>query len=403
MNVTTAARQQIAVRVTARSPLAFAERKPGAQFRESQPYVPGAAIFGALGRYVAEEGRFDEALLRRLRCHNAYPSQEGDQWVRPLPLTALQPKGKPDAPVIDALVERVCWEQQQPTALIYLPTDDDGRPYEMPGWRFYTLAAGAPVERRVSQRVLTRVAINRRRGTAEDQRLYSPLVLTEATYNRKAGKAEQSRFLGSITVDTADAMALIELLPYLRYLGGRQSTGLGAVLVEPVDSSGAEPSLVERVEKLTGRFQQQAALYQSLGGRPWSTPIAPRSIFTVNLLSDTILLEEGWLPTQVLSETMLKELTGIEASLLRSFTRTLTVGGWATLWQQPKATSLAVGMGSLYVFQTTEALTEAQCLRLEQIELDGIGERRQEGFGQVRICDAFHLVEQPGSTKEGHQ
>lgn len=403
MNVTTAARQQITVRVTARSPLAFAERKPGAQFRDSQPYVPGAAIFGALGRYLAEEGRFDEAFLRRLRCHNAYPAREGDQWVRPVPLTALQPKGKPDAQVIDALVERVCWEQQQPAALIYLPTDDDGRPYEMPGWRFYALDGGAPVERRVSQRVLTRVAINRQRGTAEDQRLYSPLVLTESTYNRKADKIEQSRFLGSITVNPVDAATLTKLLPQLRYLGGRQSTGLGAVTVEPVHVPGAEPSLVERIEQLTTRFQQQAALYQRLGGKPWNTAIAPRSIFTVNLLSDTILLEQGWLPTQVLSEAMLKELTGIEASLLRSFTRTLTVGGWATLWQQPKATNLAVGMGSLYVFQTTEALTEAQCLRLEQVELDGIGERQQEGFGQVRICDAFHLIEQPGSTKEGHQ
>ncbi|NTV65440.1 MAG: CRISPR-associated RAMP protein Csx10 [Oscillochloris sp.] len=382
-------RQQLIVQITARSPLAFAERKPGAQFRESLPYVPGAAIFGALGQYLAEEGRFDEAFLRRIRCHNAYPAQYGDAWVRPLPLTALQPKGKSDGPLIDALVERVCWERQQPPALIYLPTDDDGRPWELPDWRFYTLLAGVPQKRRISQRVLTRVAINRQRGTAEDQRLYSPLVLTET-----------SSFLGSIAFDPADMALVAELVPHIRYLGGRQSTGLGKVEVKPYarQDKATEPPISERIEQLTSRFQQQAARYHEWGGGEWTIPA--RSLFTINLLSDAILLEHGWLPTQEFSADMLEELTGIKATLRRSFTRTLTIGGWAALWQQPKATSLAVGMGSLYLFEAAQPLSAAECTRLEDLQLSGIGTRRQEGFGQVRVCDAFHLLEPSGGKGE---
>ncbi|NTV65798.1 MAG: CRISPR-associated RAMP protein Csx10 [Oscillochloris sp.] len=380
MSETTTQLGQIALQITARSPLAFAERKPGAQFRESLPYVPGAAIFGALGQYLAEDRRFDEAFLRRIRCHNAYPAQKGDAWVRPLPLTALQPKGKSDAPLIDALVERVCWERQQPPALVYLPTDDDGRPWELPDWRYYTLSAGVPQKRRISQRVLTRVAINRQRGTAEDQRLYSPLVLTEA-----------SSFLGSISFDPADTTMVDELIPHIRYLGGRQSTGLGKVEVQRVDRAPlAEPSLQERIEQLTSRFQQQVARYQEWGGAAWAIPA--RSMFTINLLSDAILLEQGWLPTQELSVDMLEELTGIKATLRRSFTRTLTIGGWAALWQQPKATSLGVGMGSLYLFEAGQPLSAAECSKLEDLQLTGIGARCQEGFGQVRVCDTFHLL-----------
>ena len=402
MSELTLSLQQIAVQIIARSPLAFAERKPGAQFRESLPYVPGATVFGALGKYLADDLRFDETFMRRIRCHNAYPARDGDAWVRPLPLTALQAKGKTQGPVIDALVERICWERQMPPALVYLPTDDDGRPWELPSdCRFYTLKKGILKKREVSQRVLTRVAINRQRSTAEDQRLYSPIVLTEATYNSKTKQAVPSCFLGSISLDTADMSVIRDLLPHIRYLGGRQSTGLGAVEVEPyLDAHAAtEAPVLERVEQMTNRFQQQSTLYQEWGGNAWAIPT--RSIFTINLLSDTILLEQGWLPTQELSAGMLEELTGIKATLRRAFTRTLTIGGWATLWQQPKETNLAVGMGSLYVFEAAQPLTEADGIQLENLQLSGIGMRRQEGFGQVRICDAFHLQEPSGGKEEG--
>lgn len=400
MSVVTATRQPIALQITARSPLAFAERKPGEQFRKSLPYVPGATLFGALGHYLAEVGRFDGALLRRIRCHNAYPAQPGDGWVRPLPLTALAPKNDDQALPIDSLVARVCWEQQQPSALISLPTDDAGRAWELPSWRFYTLSGDAPVKRSIDQRVLTRVAINRQRGTAEDQRLYSPLVLNEASYDPATNTVTPSQFLGSITVEPADAALLTSLLPEITHIGGRQSTGLGAVTVErDTGSAPPEPPLLDRVSMLTERFQRQAARYQRWGGTEW--PIAPRSLFTVNLLSDAILFEQGWLPTQQLSADLLEELTGIRAKLVRAFSRPHTTSGWARLWQQPKPSVLAVGMGSLYLFQAEQPLTEAEAARLEQLQLDGVGERRQEGYGQVRICDTFHLLPEANETKEG--
>lgn len=391
MTTTTNHRQTLQLRITARSPLAFAERKPGAQFRDSLPYIPGATLFGALGRNLAEHGQYDVDLMRSVRCHNAYPMEPGDRWVRPLPLTALQTKGKDKAPIADGLVERICWERQQPAAAIYLPSDDTGRPWEFPSLRFYTLQDKCIHKRQVSQRVLTRVAINRQRGTAEDQRLYSPLVLTEATFDPKTREVNGSLFSGSVSTNQAEIVRVTQLLPAIRFVGGRQSTGLGAVSVEADEGTERtdEPNLCDRITRVTKRFQEEAALYHALGGSIWQ--IADRSIFTVNLLSDAILFEHGWIPTQIFSATELHALTGIRATLLRSFTRTLSVGGWATIWQQHKAANLAVGMGSLYVFQADQTLTENNCQKLEQLQLDGIGERCQEGFGQVRICDDFHL------------
>ncbi|NCC36801.1 MAG: glycosyltransferase [Chloroflexia bacterium] len=114
-----------------------------------------------------------------------------------------------------------------------------------------------------------------------------------------------------------------------------------------------------------------------------------------HLLADAILLDQGWLPTQQLSVAMLREATGIEAelALVRAFTVTKSIAGWHATWQQPKPVNLAVGMGSVFVFQAAAPLSEADCAKLAELQQQGIGERRQEGYGQIRICDEFHSRE----------
>ncbi|WP_129678070.1 CRISPR-associated RAMP protein Csx10 [Candidatus Chloroploca sp. Khr17] len=382
--------------IEAVTPLAFTERRPNDQFRASLPYIPGGAIFGALGTALAAKGAFDPTLFRALRCHNAYPSAVADTWVRPMPLTALQPKGEKDATISDSLVARICWERQQPPALIYAPSDAQGRPWVAAGGGFYTLTGDTLAVRKVTQRVLTRVAINRRRRTAEDSRLYSPLVLNEVQSVQDTNGQRMfvpTRFVGTVLVP-ADAPALHETLPQLDVLGARTSTGLGGVTLTagPLQADDGA-AVAARIDRLTQRFREQAMIYKKLGGKKWM--VGERNIFTVNLLADAILLDQGWLPTQQLSVAMLREATGIEAdlALVRAFTVTKSIAGWHTTWQQPKPANLAVGMGSVFVFLAAAPLSEADCAKLAELQQQGIGERRQEGYGQIRICDEFHSRE----------
>lgn len=399
----------VPITVVARSPLAFPERKVGVQFRKSLPYVPGATIYGALGALLGrtlDQAAFDR-LFRQIRCHNAYPAYTGDPWVRPLPMTAIQPKGVDDLSPSDSLVAKVCWERQRPAALIYQPTDADGRPWESAGQQFYTLSVPEATpelggwlqkaqfqRRKVDQRVLTRVAINRRRGTAEDTRLYSPLVISEVMQGRDKELTE-TRFLGSIVVPEGDEH-LLAALGDITHIGGRQTTGIGAVWVEQRAPAADLLSLKERVALMSERFGQQIELYQALGGR-WRADTGeecepPKTFFTIDLLSDAILLEEGWLPTNELSQALLRGLTGIDATLLRSFANTATVGGWNVSWQRPKPSAIATTMGSVFVFGVAGELADDDYAALAHLETAGIGERRAEGYGQVRICDEFHLL-----------
>lgn len=373
------------ITVQALSPLTFPIRKTGSQFRSSQPFVPGATLYGALGEYLARKGEFDSKLFQLIRCHNAYPSKESDQWVRPRPITALQPKNKPEE-LKDSLIERVCWELQEPNALIYAPSDTGGRPWEPAGAAFYALPLGKqPETREVQQHIVTRVSINQRLGTAESGLLYSFFAINEAD---KEGVP--TRFQGSLVCpDRESAQQISQALSQISYIGGRQHSGIGHVEIEVQQDQQPEHigDLRARIEQFNRAIGQQAHIYQRLGGRALDLR---RPFFTVNLLSHAILLEEGWQPTSELSADALRELSGVDAKLIRSFGSTEIVGGWNQLWKRAKPTQLAVRMGSVFVFQAERALEDRDYQALARLELSGIGERRPEGYGQIRICDEFH-------------
>jgi len=64
--------------------------------------------------------------------------------------------------------------------------------------------------------------------------------------------------------------------------------------------------------------------------------------------------------------------------------------GWSTAWGLPKPTALAARMGSVYAFRW-EGTVDELLPELERIEQEGVGERRDEGFGECLVCHPFHL------------
>jgi CRISPR-associated protein Csx10 len=75
--------------------------------------------------------------------------------------------------------------------------------------------------------------------------------------------------------------------------------------------------------------------------------------------------------------------------LVRAYSGYDLRGGWNVAWGLPKDVDVVVPMGSVFVFWTRhpEHWDEA----LLDLERRGVGERTVEGFGQVRVCDAFHI------------
>jgi CRISPR-associated protein Csx10 len=70
-------------------------------------------------------------------------------------------------------------------------------------------------------------------------------------------------------------------------------------------------------------------------------------------------------------------------------TRAEFAGGWADTWGMMKPTALAAKMGSAYVFEW-DGNEEELVPQLERLETEGVGLRRDEGFGECLVCHPFH-------------
>jgi len=115
--------------------------------------------------------------------------------------------------------------------------------------------------------------------------------------------------------------------------------------------------------------------------------------FTIDLYSDAILLDGYRRPTRILRlEDLNKELKkyGCYLNYVRCYTSHGFTSGWSTAWNLPKKVYLVTKKGSVFLFGV-DSCTDDLINALEKIENNGVGEKREEGFGQVRVCDEFHL------------
>ena len=422
----------IKVTIKAEGPLLFSERKPGGIFQQSLPYVPGSVLRGALAAlelggqkhelpHEGEDCQFCQLFLNDGAAvfTNAYPVRDSTDEVQVLPATAVSCKnnsgflppmsvsGKKDKDsphgVFDTLIERFCWEMLQPSAFVYSPNCPvcRGRVEAYKGFyvRHNHGDYGAHYHKRdVDQRLLTRVAINRRRMVAEDGLLYSPFVISQTIEldkrerDKKAGENEepthtQTRFVGHVWGLPQD---YTDKLKTIATLGGSSSRGLGHVTIEAeiVPENGQHwQTIRERVEVLDAEIGEVWKLFRKSGGRD----IAKEGIyFTIGLWADAVLHTRDGLPTMVFDAEMLKDATGIAATLVRSYASYGYSGGWQSAWGLPKPAEVLARCGSVYVFRAEE-LTEADYRALAALEIAGIGARTTEGYGQVRVSDAFHL------------
>lgn len=375
--------------VEALGPLVFPSRKPATQFSQSLGYIPAIALWGALGERMQSTpiGRFSHAL----------PARSTDSWVRVLPATSVSCKQQPGfltnpGPsahgAFDTLFDRICWEVLRPAAFTYDPhcLACSGRTDTFAG--FYAPGAQSDTsyqKREVAQRLLTRVAIDRQRGTAAEGQLYSPLAIAEVMAPGDDA-LEPTRFSGSAwDLTDAERAALVRI----DSLGGRRSSGLGRVRVTLQNLQSAQ-DLPERLDNFNATFQGRWALMAA--AHPTLTPDwSPKdwTLFSIGLQTEAVFLESGCQPSLVLSPAQILEEIGLPVTTVRAWASSRITGGWNMRWNRHRPTTMTVSAGTVYVFRTQAARHDV--LRaLQQMEEQGIGEQRAEGCGVVYMCDPWH-------------
>jgi CRISPR-associated protein Csx10 len=401
----------IQLTIKALSPLAIGRQKPGGSISEAQDYIPGSVIRGAVAGHMLRQsnaapeqpgGDFQALFVDEGAAifSNAYPTAKNDQGyilpVQVLPATAVSSKAAPgftsdkadNGGVFDTILDRFCAES---FGHLYDPScpKDPGRVEPYGG--FYSREGQQYRSHSVETRLLTRVGINRRRSTAQEQVLYSIEAISEKKRVQKEWKP--SLFSSSIYLEDAELAELLKQYLNSKHLrlGGSASRGLGKVEIQ-AEVKDYQANTGSRIDAFNIALRKRWQKWDSIFGNPQKPIPEGHQFFTLDLQSDAILTEQ-WRRTTVISPAMLCEMTGIvdaDLQIHATYSSYDYRSGWNAAWVLMKDVELVTSRGAVYLFSTPKLETWKPTLEL--LEHRGVGDRTQEGFGQVQVCSDFHQV-----------
>lgn len=412
--------KRIDLEIKAVSPLAIGKQKPSGSVSEVDDYISGTVIRGAIAAQILQQsgqssedlsqngGDFQRLFLgdRPAIFQNAYLAslnlKDSDKVhtlreIQVIPATALSSKNRSgfrtsdpkSNGVFDTLIDRFCADAYGHLYDPNCPIDGD-RVDAFTG--FYGKINNKYYKPSVNKRLLTRVGINRRRAVSEEQILYSIEVLNESQeYLQKLSIYRSAIFVEDDL--SATLRNFIQAHENNFRFGGSASRGLGKTAIsvnEPID---IKSNLRQRVKYFNDKLQKRWNEWKVFGNLELNL-IKDRKYFTIDLQSDAILSEK-WLRTTVISSEMLKEFAGIRDPSLQlhvAYSSYDYRSGWNAAWGLMKDVELVTNKGGIYLFSVNSDRLDEWITALEQLEINGVGDRTSEGFGQVQICNDFHLV-----------
>lgn len=393
------------IELTPKEPIFTGDAKPKGDYLGTRSYIPGSALRGALAEWLKAQGDAQKILsiVRQIRFGNFFPTASESVYALPFPMTALECKlkgGFRGVPlrerkeaghgVRDSLLIAVAYSELERsgahllvpmllrcTAQVAAGERCGGRMERVGG--FYANLPEGWKKVSVPQGVQTKVALSRYRRAAQEQMLYRVVAL------RPTGS-----FVGRIWTDDPTIIDILQKAVEQIGVGALTTRGFGAGRLKEV--SPLLPPLQGRLQQFNERLREVWRDLADLARQVDASVSAEPSgtYFSVDLLAPAALRDPRGLPT--LKLWLPRDSQWLEPVWWA--TQPAFVGGFSTAWGLHKPTALGAAMGSVYVFRSE--IPEAELLTwLETIEAQGVGERTDEGLGEVLICHPFHKEVMP--------
>lgn len=215
--------------------------------------------------------------------------------------------------------------------------------------------------------------IDRTTGTVADGVFYAPQVL------REAGKPGHPQYLAGRVVLTPDQYAALAGLIRERtvFAGGDRVRGLGELALELAGLPPGEVDAAQWSAAWTERYRKV------VGAAP------PRgTYFSIRLASAAVLVDHFLRPTADLE----LNIPGVE--LVGRSVQRAVIRGWQAAWGLPKTDDPALERGSVFLYRFNGEDVEGLNAALTRLMTTGVGLRRQEGLGEVRVCEPVHVQEE---------
>ena len=379
---------------------------------ESVHSVAGTAVRGALAAVYLQhhgqvDGTFSHLFLNEASCRFG-PLDPGPQ---PFPLTATSCKREG---IDHALVDQLWFRIAQHHVAGRIPEDTAS------AWRqcdkckadlknhvgFWQQEDGRLREKASDRReVAAHVGIDRHTNTAAESILYTleslqPSDREDDLYGWIMGDDEA---LAAVRQLLQDADCCISV-------GHHRTRGYGDVRLRL-----GEAIETEDIQSCTERWKQWSRdLIDFLGSRPLSIPdldsedfyfglsFPTGAVFVDRFLRYTLDPAEiiPWLSPMPSVDTAFpmsdrptrKLPTGGMVRWITAVTRHERLRGWNAAHGLPRQDEWLVARGAVYVYRFRGTLTECETLirQLGTLSTDGVGLRRNEGFGAVTVSDDFH-------------
>jgi CRISPR-associated protein Csx10 len=385
----------VRLRVTLKSPALIGASIVDANYRETRQEIPGAAVRGAVGfalRALVHDADRDAATQDLLHAERGarfgflYPAgptaaaseARGDRISGPLPITATSCKvGRRQHGVADTLLDRLvlrhatsaaeaeravrCWATRcaHPRCGQPMRTAHGSR------------LASAPVK----THAVVRVAMDRTRQSARDGQLFGQVLLAPGTVLEGT--------IRGIPAHSRSRLAQALGSGILSFGRGR-SAGWGQARID-VELAPALPPIADRA----------AAFDRALRARLDGADLTSER---VGLLVPVTLLSPLWPsgrdrgspdPDEDGRRELLDAVGAAGCFLAaRRFARD---GAWDQRTGEMH-TFRATAAGGVFVLELARATWRDVVARLEALERDGVGQRRDQGFGQVLCFDPHFLV-----------
>ena len=356
----------------------------------SYSFIPGSMIRGAIiGRYMKQHDLSELDLtkdevnrlffnINSTRYLNAYLQSHEGKRTLPVPRSWFKEK---DTELIDEFSEIRVYD-------FSVDREEELENYKLISEGFWTKERGCVRLYKEKRRINIHNQRDRKKGRSTQIKGEGEIFRYEAI---DAGQTFQAVILCSSEAEAILLRELLHISPDI-WLGGSQSAGYGHIKIK-IDDSKCHDTWHEV-----------------------STPAAQRinhENLTITLLSD-LILRDDWGQYAVIPPSaqhqvtapITKELEKILCVKLQpqmSFSSSTLIGGFNRKWGLPIPQVPALAAGSVFVFENISITPE----QIQQLETQGIGERRVEGFGRVVVnwleeAD-FQAKQPPDPTKNSSQ
>ena len=368
---------------------------------ESLDYIPGSVLRGALASSFLKskynkDNLFETIFLSgKVRFGNCYL---GTDEVSVLPATARSCKtfsgfkdsdAPPDRPkhgVLDGLIRYYLFQKhlpEYPKNKKFLEHLDECKLCGFPVDQFSGVYAWHERKEKYlrfenKKSVITRTALDEYTQSAKKGALFSVEVLQPHP---------NWDFHGKIFTDDPGIEKKLSdfILDSYFTLGAERTYGYGQV--EVLDASPVTPvnDMESRLDNFNNKLKQ-------------ISPDETGCYFVLTFNADVILYDKFLRFVTRLDETVLKKYhpTDLEFCLEESYSFSKIVPGWNNIHKLPKENNLAIEKGAVFLFKLVDEFDKQKLITyLTKIENEGIGERKIEGFGEVKVNNPFHLKEEP--------